>query len=66
MAASLEALQFDYLDLVLIHWPNPDVPLADTLAALTDCREEGSVRQIGVSNFPSALLQEALHHAPIF
>lgn len=57
---SLAALQLDAVDLVLLHWPNPDVPLADTLGALSDVRKRGLTRHVGVSNFPSALLDEAV------
>jgi diketogulonate reductase-like aldo/keto reductase len=57
---SLAALQLDSVDLVLLHWPNPDVPLADTLGALSDVRKRGLTRHVGVSNFPSGLLDEAV------
>jgi 2,5-diketo-D-gluconate reductase B len=56
---SLRALRTDYVDLLLIHWPNDAVPLAETLGAMADLRDEGKVRHLGVSNFPSALLREA-------
>lgn len=49
---SLERLGFDYLDLHLIHWPNPSQgKFVDTWRALVDLREQGLVRSIGVSNF---------------
>lgn len=57
---SLRKLQSDYVDLLLIHWPNPAVSLADTLAAMLALQEEGKTRHIGVSNFPVSLLEEAL------
>ncbi len=63
---SLQKLQTAYVDLLLIHWPNPKVLVAETLAAMMHLREEGKVRQIGVSNFPPDLLEEALRHAPVF
>lgn len=63
---SLNKLRTDYVDLLLLHWPNPDVPLAETLSALMALRERGAVRHIGVSNFPSRLVEEAQLHAPIF
>lgn len=56
---SLGRLQLDAVDLLLLHWPNPDVPLPETMAALNDCAEHGWARHIGVSNFPAALLAEA-------
>jgi len=62
---SLHDLGTDYVDLLLIHWPNPDVPLEQTLRAMVQLRDEGKVRHLGVSNFPSALLREALELAPI-
>jgi diketogulonate reductase-like aldo/keto reductase len=49
---SLERLGVDYLDLHLIHWPNPGRGLfVDAWRALVDLREQGLVRSIGVSNF---------------
>jgi 2,5-diketo-D-gluconate reductase B len=57
---SLSALRLDHVDLVLLHWPNPDVPLADTLGALADVVRRGLARHVGVSNFPSAMLDEAV------
>ncbi|MDQ3850758.1 MAG: aldo/keto reductase [Actinomycetota bacterium] len=62
---SLRALDTDYVDLLLIHWPNADVPLAETLGAMVELREGGRVRHLGVSNFPARVVREALEHAPI-
>jgi 2,5-diketo-D-gluconate reductase B len=62
---SLRALGTDYVDLYMIHWPNPRMPLADTLAAMTALRDEGRTREIGVSNFTSAQFREALDLAPV-
>lgn len=66
LEAQLEALAVDRLDLLLLHWPAPDVPLVDTLGALTAARDEGLISQLGVSNFPSGLLREAVELAPVF
>jgi 2,5-diketo-D-gluconate reductase B len=56
---SLAKLRFDAIDLLLIHWPNPRVPLSETLGAMAKMKREGYVRQIGVSNFTVDLLAEA-------
>lgn len=56
---SLARLRLDVIDLLLIHWPNPRVPLAETLGAMAKMKREGYTRQIGVSNFTVALLEEA-------
>jgi diketogulonate reductase-like aldo/keto reductase len=58
--ASLKRLGVGHVDLLLIHWPNPEVPLADTVGMLNELRVEGLTRHIGVSNFPTALLAEAI------
>jgi diketogulonate reductase-like aldo/keto reductase len=64
---SLAKLRLDHIDLLLIHWPNPRVPLGDTLGAMNDLRARGLTRHIGVSNFTTALLAEAirLSEAPL-
>jgi diketogulonate reductase-like aldo/keto reductase len=56
----LEELSVDYLDLLLIHWPNKLVPIHQTLEAMAKCQREGLVRHLGVSNFTSKHLDEAL------
>ena len=63
LKASLKKLRTDYVDLTLIHWPSPEaaVPLNESLQALLDAREQGLTRQIGVSNFNIALLDEAVN-----
>jgi diketogulonate reductase-like aldo/keto reductase len=47
------------VDLLLIHWPNPQVPLAETIGALCRAKKDGLTRHIGVANFTVALLDEA-------
>jgi 2,5-diketo-D-gluconate reductase B len=65
LESSLHALGTEYVDLFMIHWPNPRVPLAATLEAMTGLRDEGRTREIGVSNFTSAQFREALDLAPV-
>jgi len=57
---SLKKLKLPWVDLLLIHWPNPKVPLAETIGALCKAKREGRTRHIGVANFPSALIEEAV------
>jgi diketogulonate reductase-like aldo/keto reductase len=61
---SLKTLGLDYVDLLLIHWPQPKVPLAETLSALAKAKRDGLARHIGVSNFTVALLDEAVRLCP--
>lgn len=56
---SLANLQIPQVDLLLIHWPSKDVPLAETIGALCKAKKDGKTRHIGVSNFTTALLDEA-------
>jgi 2,5-diketo-D-gluconate reductase B len=60
---SLRLLQTDYGDMLLIHLPNPAVPLHWALDEFAALRDRGKVRTIGVSNFPAALLRQALEIA---
>lgn len=59
VAGSLKRLHTEYVDLCLIHWPDPDAPLAETLKALSELVNQGKVRQIGVSNFDLDQLSRA-------
>lgn len=65
-AESLEKLRTDYVDLLLIHWPNRDVPLEQSLEAMFRLKQEGRTKHVGVSNFPSALVERALNVDRIF
>jgi 2,5-diketo-D-gluconate reductase B len=62
--ASLAALGVDAVDLLLLHWPNPDVPLEETLGALHEARTRGLTRHVGVSNFAPSLLRRAVAAGP--
>lgn len=62
---TVQRLGVERVDLMLVHWPSPDVPLADTLAALQQAVEAGLTRHFGVSNFPAGLLQKAVDLAPV-
>lgn len=56
----LEELEIPYIDLLLIHWPNKEVPIAETLRGMDKLKQEGKIRAIGVSNFTIHHLQDAL------
>jgi len=58
---SLDRLGTDYLDLYLIHWPNPAISLRETLDAMAHLHEEGLIRNVGVSNFSPYQLSAATH-----
>jgi 2,5-diketo-D-gluconate reductase B len=61
---SLNKLRLAEVDLLLLHWPNPRVPLSETLDALARVRKLGMTRHIGVSNFTVGLLEEAIEKCP--
>jgi diketogulonate reductase-like aldo/keto reductase len=61
---SLAALNVDYVDLLLIHWPNPEIALAECMPALAKAKRQGLARHIGVANFNIALLDQALELCP--
>ena len=63
---SLEKLRTEYVDLLLMHWPGDGVPLEETLGAMRELQEEGSVKHIGVSNFSPSLVEEASGHVDVF
>ncbi len=56
---SVGALRLGEIDLLLLHWPNKGVPLAETMDALVGVKRDGLVRHIGVSNYNVALIAEA-------
>ena len=57
---SVKNLKLDSVDLLLIHWPNSSVPLKETVGALCKMKREGLARHVGISNFDSRLLAEAV------
>jgi len=60
---SLQRLGMPTVDLLLLHWPNPAVPLAETVAALCKVKRAGLTRHIGVANFTTTLLSQAVELA---
>jgi 2,5-diketo-D-gluconate reductase B len=62
-AESLQKLKLPWVDLLLIHWPNPNVPLADTMRVLCKARKDGLAKHIGIANFTVALIDEAVRLA---
>jgi 2,5-diketo-D-gluconate reductase B len=57
---SLKKLNLAAVDLLLIHWPNKDIPLAETVGALCKAKREGLARHVGVANFTLSLLEQAV------
>jgi len=57
--ASLDRLDTSYVDLLLLHWPNPIVPVSKTMRAMDRLVEMGEVYNVGVSNFPQVFLDRA-------
>jgi diketogulonate reductase-like aldo/keto reductase len=57
---SLKKLELSWVDLLVVHWPNPRVPLKETLDALCKAKRDGRTKHIGVANFTTSLLQDAV------
>ena len=57
---SLRRLQMDHIDLYQLHRPSPDIPIEETLSALTDLVRQGKVRYVGCSTFPAWQIMEAI------
>ena len=60
---SLKKLRVDVIDLVLLHWPNPNIPVAESIKALCDAKRKGLTRHIGLSNYTTTLLDQAIKTA---
>ena len=60
---SLAKLRLAYVDLLLLHWPNPQIPLVETIGGLCKAKQAGLARHIGVSNFTVALIEQATRFA---
>ena len=65
IAGSLERLRTDVVDLYYYHRPDGVTPIAETIAAMAELADEGTVRAIGVSNFSAAQLDEAAQAGPV-
>jgi len=65
---SLKELQTPYVDLLLVHWPNPQISLKETFEAMLLLRDQGKVLNVGVANFPLSLLTEVIeeYRLPLF
>jgi aryl-alcohol dehydrogenase-like predicted oxidoreductase len=62
---SLRALGLDHIDLYQVHWPDPDVPLAETAGALEQLVEEGKIRHAGVSNYSTSQMAAFARTRPV-
>jgi len=56
---SLKNLQLPYVDLLLIHWNNPDIPFKLSVGALCKAKKDGLAKHVGVANFTTSMLDEA-------
>ena len=62
---SLQRLNTDYIDLYLIHWPDPTTPFEETMNALDQLRMAGKIRHIGVSNFMPSMMEDSLKYVDL-
>lgn len=63
--ASLQRLRTDYIDIYQLHWPDPNVPLEETIGELQEQKRRGKIRSVGLSNFSRPQTLEALSLEPI-
>jgi len=61
---SLAALNVDYFDLLMIHWPNVEIPVTEAVKGLAKAKRQGIARHIGVANFNTTLIDQALRSCP--
>ena len=62
---SLQRLGLEYIDVYQVHWPDPNVPIEETAAAMRQLYDEGLIRAIGVSNFNIDQMNRFMEHAPL-
>ena len=63
--SSLKRLQTDYVDLMLIHWPDPNTPFEETMRALNKLKADGKILHIGISNFSIEQMKEIEQYGDI-
>lgn len=62
---SLKRLGTDYIDVYIVHWPDPKVPIEETMDAMNTLKKSGKIRHIGVSNFTKEQIEQASKFAEI-
>jgi aryl-alcohol dehydrogenase-like predicted oxidoreductase len=62
---SLKRMGLDYLDMYFVHYPDTDIPIEETIGAMTEIKDKGKIRHIGVSNFSAEQLSQAASTAYI-